>query len=806
MSSYSHPYEKFLHEIRRPQQYTGGEWNLEYSLKDKPRVTLVYPDIYELGMSNFGLSILRHMLVRSGKFDVRRAFSPAPDMDELLDREGLDWADLEKGDPVRNSRVVGFGIPSEALYTNVLHLIRKMGLSLRSSERNEDSPIILFGGGGIANPLPLAPFADAVFLGEIEEKAVELFEILSGSGSRTFRLEQAGFIPGVFIPGIGKKPVELQRVSNLRREWAPVRQLVPLSQVSQDRAVVEIARGCTRGCRFCQASQLNRPVRERPVTEIIELMDSIIKCTGWEKAGLLTLSFSDYSRLPELLAGMDNLCTMHHSSPGRPSLRPDTLSRLEDCTDISGRITMAPEAGSELLRRRMNKPLADEVILKAADTVFRIGAKGIKLYFMIGLPEETLEDVSAIGRIAIEIGRIARKYGRNPRKSVTVALSPFVPKAHTPLQWASQMSDEELSRRIGLVRRICGRKVSISWNSPKVAVVEALLSLGDDGESADMLEKAVLRGARFDAWTDNFRWDIWKELLDEYSDLLERVHKGSKPGDRLPWDFISTGVSREYLVSEYEKYFQETTTPDCREQGCTGCGACDGNLPELGEPGAAEPGIAEQSKGPYAVLRIRYSKTGLARFSSHLDLVRMWGRVVRRADLPVSYSDGYVSRPRMHFGPALPLGMESVAEYVDMQLEEEPLEDSRKFLEKVLPDGFRIEETWLIRISDSDPNVNTVSAGYIAQSGDIEWTPDTANRIAASLQDMDPVLSAEVKNGSFVELVTETGSKESRPDLLLNRILDYPARIRRTNVYVTFDERTSLRSHSKDLEKIFFEN
>ncbi len=806
MSSYVHPYEKFLPEIRRPQQYTGGEWNLEFSLKGKPRVTLVYPDIYELGMSNFGLVILRHVLISSDKLDVRRAFSPAPDMDEVLEREGLEWADLEKGDPVKNSRVVGFGIPSEALYTNVLHLISRMGVSLRSSERDENSPIILFGGGGIANPLPLAPFADVIFLGEVEEKAVELFTILSGRGSRSFRLELAGGIPGVFIPGIGKKPVELQRISDLRREWAPVKQLVPLSRVSQDRAVVEIARGCTRGCRFCQASQLNRPVRERSVSEILELIDSTIRSTGWEKAGLLTLSFSDYSRLPELLEGIDTICAKHHALPGRSSLRPDTLSRLEDCADITGRITMAPEAGSESLRRKMNKPLADEIILKAADTVFRIGAKGIKLYFMIGLPGETLEDVRAIARISIEIGRIARKYGRNPRKSVTVALSPFVPKAHTPLQWAAQMPEEELSNRIGLVRKMCGRSVSISWNSPKVAVVEALLSLGDDRESADMLEKAVLRGARFDAWSDNFRWDIWKELLDEYKKLLERVHKGSKPGDRLPWDFISTGVSREYLASEFERYFQETPTPDCREHGCTGCGACPGDPPEQYKHTATEAGITEQSKEPFAVLRIRYSKTGLARFSSHLDLIRMWGRVVRRADLPVSYSNGYVSRPRMHFGSALPLGMESVAEYVDMQLQEKLLDDPRKLLNEVLPDGFRIEEAWLIRISDSDPNMNTVAAEYVVQSGDIEWTPDIANRIALSLQDMDPVLSAEVKNGSFVELVTETGSKESRPDLLLNRILDYPARIQRTKIYVASNERTSLRSHSKDLEKTFFEN
>ncbi|MEN8209881.1 MAG: radical SAM protein, partial [Candidatus Fermentibacteria bacterium] len=470
-----HPYARFLPKVKRPQQYTGGEWNLDLSLTGKPKVTLVYPDIYELGMSNFGLVILRHILLSSGQFDVRRAFCPAPDMDEIIGRENLDWVDLERYDPVRLSRVVGFGISSEALYTNVLHLITRMGFPLRSADRDDDAPVIIFGGGGLGNPLPLAPFADVCFLGEIEEKGVALFSILAGTGSRSDRLEAAAEIPGVYVPALGKKPVEMQRIESLRMEYAPVAQLVPNSRVSQDRAVIEIARGCSRGCRFCQASQLYRPVRERPPDEAVDLLDSVLTSTGWEKAGLLTLSFSDYSNLSTLQCGMDTLSERHHVSIGRPSMRPDTISRLEGSGRITGRITIAPEAGTESLRQKINKPISDEVILKAVDTLFSLGAKGIKLYFMVGLPEETDEDVRGIGELVLKIAGITRKHGRNPRKSITAALSPFVPKAHTPLQWSPQMDEDELWRRIQIVRKICGKKVSLSWNSPRMAVLEGLL-------------------------------------------------------------------------------------------------------------------------------------------------------------------------------------------------------------------------------------------------------------------------------------------------------------------------------------------
>ena len=804
----NHPYGRFLLDVRRPQQYTGGEWNLDPVQRDKPRVTLVYPDIYELGMSNFGLDILRHILLSSEKFDVRRAFCPAPDMDEIISRENLEWVDLEGWDPVRSSRIVGFSIPSEALYTNVLHLITRMGLPLRSKNRGGNSPIILLGGGGLTNPLPLAPFADIFFLGEVEEKGVELFSVLSGTGTRRERLEKALEIPGVFVPELGRKPVEIQRIRNLSMEFAPVRQLVPTSRVSQDRGVTEIARGCTRGCRFCQASQIYRPVRERPPEEIVDLMDRILKSTGWEKSGLLTLSLSDYSRLPELLKGMDMLADRHHVSIGRPSMRPDTISRLEEGSRISGRITVAPEAGTEYLRKKINKPMPDAVILDAADAVFRMGAKGIKLYFMVGLPEETDDDVRGIAELALQIAAIARRHHRNPRKSVTISLSPFVPKAQTPLQWSAQMSGNELMRRIRTVRKMCGKKITVSWNSPRVAVVEGLLSLGDDGDTADMLEKASLLGARFDAWTDRFRWDVWKELLSEYNHLLQRLQGGIDVGEDLPWSFISTGVSVAFLKEERKKYSACQDTPDCREEGCQGCGACPGT----GQVAGIDiPDFISENSVPAgecaAVLRVRYSKKDCAGYTSHLDMVRMWGRVLRRSDLPVSWSDGYVIRPRVRFGAPLPLGIVSIAEYVDIELDTIPRNGIEEILNRFMPAGIRVEEIWMLPPDASLPVEGSILADYRVSSNCELWTSGEIARVAAQLRRSQYVLKASVIDDCVI-FSTRVDSRKSRPDLLLSEILDYQVQIERTEIYTYYENSDwrSMRSSSEDLEKMFFES
>ena len=775
-------------DVRRPQQYTGGEWNSVSPRPGAPRVTLVYPDVYELGMSNFALSVLRQVLLDTGSFDVRRAFAPAPDMDAFISAGEFPWVDLDGWDPVIGSRVVGFTVPAESLYTNVLHLLRLMGLPLRSGDRSSGDPLVLLGGGGLANPLPLAPFADVIFLGEIEEQGGRLFEILAGGGSGDDRKRAAAEIPGVFVPSMGRRRVVFQRVRSLEAVTVPVRQLVPNSKVSQDRAVVEIARGCSRGCRFCQASQVYRPVRERSPENVCDLMDSVLHSTGWEKAGVLTLSLSDHSRLPELLDGLETVAAARHAEVSMPSMRPDTFLRMGTDRAVTGRLTLAPEAGTESLRNRINKPIDDEVILDTVKAAFAAGARGVKLYFMVGLPMETDDDVKGIGKLALRVSSICRGFGRNPRKSVSVALSPFVPKAGTPLQWAPQESEEEVWRRIGLVRRMVGKKVDLGWNSPRVARVEALLSLGDDGETADMLEEAVLAGARFDAWSDEFRWDVWKKVMGNHPEAVAAVNRGLDPASPLPWDFVSTGVSGKFLEEEYGRYMRGVVTPDCREGSCHGCGACgdglqkaDGFSPGKKASTSVSPAVrAEGGSESRAVLRVRYSKSGRGALTSHLDCVRMWGRILRRADLPVTWSGGYVKRPRIQFGPPLPLGMESIAEYVDIRLRELPGPGVADLLEGYFPEGFGVEGAWILHPWAESPDKPPLAALYSVTSPE---GAGVADGLVRKLRNMSSVMDVRRDPGGEVKFMVPAGTRESRPDVLLKDEIHRLVSVKRIEVF-----------------------
>ena len=698
---------------------------------------------------------------------MRRGFHPAADMHRIMRKRDLQWIDLEEGDPIADSDVVGFGISTEILFTNVLSLIDLMKLELRSLHRSESDPIILAGGGGLANPVPLMPFIDVFFLGEAEAGLLPLMKILSSDLTKNEKLLKASALPSVLVPKHhADRKIRWAIAEKLEIEDAPEKQIVPMATVIHDRAVVEISRGCTRGCRFCQASQLSRPVRERSPEDIFKLVRGSVASTGWEQAGVLTLSYSDYSKLNELLKGFGELEDELHLRISQPSLRPDTLPGLRSKKFFKGSLTMAPEAGSERMRRIINKPLSHEEILHAAEAASKMGARGIKLYFMIGLPGETDEDVLAIASLADSVAKIMGK-----KRKVTAAISPFVPKPHTPFQWSDQPGHEELWRRIQLVRSSC-RRARVSWNNPKVSAVECYLCTGGK-ESQTVLEKAYREGAVFDGWGDLFRWDVWEKLL------LEAGPASFSIEDSLPWDFVDTGVKKQWLIREHERSLEEKVLPDCREAGCSDCGGCNGIVPPFPPMiSSVESRENSQEELPVARVRLRFSKRGLARFTSHLDMVRMWTRTLRRSDLPVYYSPGYARRMKLVFSQPIPLGMSSESEYLDFQLMESvDLKTVMNSLVRVLPAGFRITAIDSLSGKYRSPGSLTVAAEYII--GGV----DNTDKLVEFLRGSELVSSISVLDKSRVCLISDPRKGGSRPDRVLEAAGVKCVSILRTNIY-----------------------
>lgn len=732
---------------------------------------MVYPDTYELGMSNFGLAVVRHILLATGRFRVRRAFCPAPDMLALIRSRNLPWMTLD--DPVEASGcdVLAFGIPCEILFPNVVMLLGLAGIPIRSADRDDSHPIVVAGGGGLSNPLPLSPFVDAFYLGDAETGAVALMDELAGGGSRTDRLSRVSAQEGVWVPSMGRKRVRWQRAVGLDPVDAPVRPVVPTARIIHDRAVIEIARGCTRGCRFCQATQLARPVRERSVADIESIARRSIASTGWEDAGLLTLSFSDFTDLPALLAAVDNLERELAVNISRPSLRPDTFVRLAGGSGITGRVTLAPEAGSETFRRRLNKDLSDAQVIEAVTAAFGLGATGVKLYFMAGLPGETDDDIRAIADLSAEAARAASRAGRSG--SVSVSISPFVPKPHTPLQWCGQHPPQELRRRIALVRSIA-RRFTVGCNDPDAAALEGLMGLGDGSETPCLIEEAVARGAGFEGWKEHFRRDLWNGCAREHPALLDRLASGLDPSSDPEWSFVEVGSSVGFLREEYARFLRGDATPDCRESGCNGCGACEGTVTAARrhESGDRAPSIrtsgSPQSKAQRpvaATLRIRFGRGGLSRFTSQLDLTRLWMRTARRSGLPVALSAGHVTRPRLRFGPALPLGFESTGEYIDILLYESTAVESPLDRGLPLPEGFDVTGARLIDGRIPSPEGEARTAVYMISG--LASAPDAAGLLegAAGLLSMEP------DGNGAIRLTALLGEPASRPDRILASVV-----------------------------------
>ncbi len=548
-----------LERVRRPGRYIGGEWNS--SAKDLRRVdikaALSFPDLYEVGMSHLGFKLIYHLLNGRGDTACERVFAPAPDMQELMEREGVPLFTLESRAPVRAFDVLGFSLSYELDYSNVLNMLKLSGVPLLSKERDESYPLVMAGGPSALNPEPLADFVDFFVIGEAEESLPEIIESLKargyGSGRRPPKeetLEGIAGIDGVYVPSLLPAGSKIKRrvVLGLAGSFFPVKQIVPYISIVHDRAVVEIMRGCPHLCRFCQARAAYHPRRERPADEVITLSEEIIKATGYEEISLLSLSAGNHSQIIPIIDALTSRFGPAGVNVSLPSLRIEKI--LEDLPSLLSRIkksglTFAPEAGTERLRKAIRKEISMDELAAAVSSAVRSGWNRVKLYFMIGFPGEGEEDLDGIA----EVIRMVRNIDR--RINVNVSVNPFIPKPHTPFQWYDMDTEERLRRKISYLRdRARIKRVKLKFHDPKLSALEGVFSLGDR-RLGRVLARAVDKGCRLDGWTEHLDLAAWDEAFrEEGIDPAGYIRPGREIGDPLPWDFIECGISRDTLVRE----------------------------------------------------------------------------------------------------------------------------------------------------------------------------------------------------------------------------------------------------------------
>jgi len=592
--------EQFLPLVVKPGRYVGGElhgirkeWNAA-----RVRVALAFPEIYEIGMSHLGLKILYHIINSRPQYLAERAFCPWPDMERQMRRHNVPLYSLESFRPLNEFDLLGFSLQYEMTFTNVLTMLDLAAIPLLSSDRRREDPIVIAGGPCALNPEPTADFIDAFLIGEAEEGILHLlkaYEEARGSdGSRRDVLRRLSAVDGIYVPSLyepeyrnGKfftlhcregAPEYIDRlwVKNLDEAPFPTASPVPLIEAVHDRYVVEIMRGCTRGCRFCHAGMTCRPVRERSVDTICALVEQGLANGGYDAVTLASLSSTDYSKIGELVNRLTHLLSGRRISISLPSLRLDSFS-IEIAEKIqevrkSG-FTFAPEAATDRLRRAINKHYREDEMFRSLDSALLAGWDLFKLYFMLGLPTETDEDVEAIAALVLNIRNMGRKI-RGKRFRTNVSLSAFIPKPHTPFQWENMVPEDLLRRKYSTITgRVPYRDVKISWREPSLCLLEALLSRGDRRAAAVVLG-AWKAGARFDAWSSESSMKAWRQSISQAGlDFSSVITFPYGPADPLPWDHIRTGVTKEYLLEERARSRSPEFTADCRER-CLGCGVC----------------------------------------------------------------------------------------------------------------------------------------------------------------------------------------------------------------------------------------
>lgn len=747
---FEHPYASFLEEVTKPTRYTGSEYGIVKKDWDSvtARVCLAFPDIYDIGMSHLGYRILYKILNDDPRLLAERCYTPWIDMQEQLKKRGLPLASLESVRPLRDFDVVGFSLQFELTYTNILLMMDMGGIPLRTSERGEDDPLVIAGGPVATHPEPIAPFIDAILIGDGEEATPEI--ALSWARgkekglSRRERLEALAGIVGVYVPSLYETrpepetgfhvvqppahdlapfPIERRLVPDINAYPFPDEFPVGGPEAIFDRMSIEVARGCTEGCRFCQAGMIYRPVRERDPETVIATVERALQKSGQDEVSLTALSTADVSCISPLIKRLVEKTAPERVSLSVASLRAYGLSEdlLDDMRKVrTAGLTFAPEAGTQRMRDVINKNVTEAQLMETAERVFSRGFDRMKLYFILGLPTEEDEDVLGIAEVGKNAFAVGKRLGKRP--TVTVSVSVHVPKPHTPFQWCAMDEHEEVKRKQYMLKdALRGKKgIGLRLHDSTTSELEGVLARGDR-RLADVIERAYKSGAFFDSWDDQFKKDAWKEAFEHFqidtSPFLSTIPLSA----RLPWDHIDVGLEDGFLAREYRKALQSRLSPPCgkakgmfihhtnvdearadaRKLVCYDCGiACDlsrmreGRVGFLSKMGAETAGVRAalpvvqegpqrpknhperyrppRPGSPPTRVRLIYEKCGPSALLGHLDFIRELPRMIRRAGVRTHYTEGFHPKPDMSFGPALALGIASLGECIDVKLIDPP--------------------------------------------------------------------------------------------------------------------------------------
>lgn len=791
--------EEILPHVFKPARYLG----LEQGAYRKPfhkaavRMAVAFPDLYEIGFSNYALKMLYSLVNQQSEYMCDRVYAPAPDFKTQILAHGLPLYGVESFVPLKNFDLLAFSLQYELNYTTIFGLLETAQIPFRSVDRDARYPLLIAGGPGSANPMPLAPFFDAFIIGDGEEVLLELLEVIKqGKKERVQKpelLKRLAKLEGLFIPGVTEKAYK--RIVDIAENPVDVAPLIPLIGAVHDRITVEARRGCDRMCRFCQPCFINLPVREQSIENIKNSALKEIEKTGYEECSLLSLSIADYSYFKPLILEVAEALAEENVSLSLPSQRADrfSLDVAEAVQSIrKSTLTFAPEAGTARMRDVINKNLSDAEIMNAVTTAYRAGWNKVKLYFMIGLPTETHADLDGIVDTVRRMQQLCLQIKREPGLSnrtfldINVTLSNFVPKPHTPFQWFPQDTMEQLYHKIECLKEQFKtlKGVKLNFTDPEISKLEAVISRGGE-ELADVIESAYRRGAYLDAWEDLRNFDRWFEALDE-----KGIHYEAYTRDRccdlnedLPWDAVDVGLTKAWLQEEYRKATEASSTTPCFEE-CSVCGVCGSystwpkfietptfkNVKRiqnsLGDVLESEV-VPQTKKEPVFRVRLKVEKRGDLRFISHLDWLRMVYRAVSRSKLPVAYSQGYNPRAKIGFSPALPLFTEAEGEYLDIELTE-PVSGVMERLNPYMPPLAQILDEREIPVHSPSIDMSIQSLHYRANYTENTTCADLQNQV--NMRERIAFLKSQPTLPVEVEVTRKTGRRKHTTKQVLDLV------------------------------------